>query len=284
MNIAILPCNGLDKVLGSISREVAIQLSEEHGCELVCPVLLNQSSERYARTLADLAVLVVDGCATRCATKLANRLELKIADRLLVADEVKRLEGHVGRSLSLGDPERAFAARLVADWLERQHPAQLQATTTGASSSFPVPTEFLEVTQDKFEFKIPAAGFVFNENDAWAQVIGNRARVGISDYAQQNYSDVQFCQPFEAGRELEQFDDFASLETSKATLDLVSPVSGRIVAVNPLLTESPETINLDPYGAGWIVEIELRDLDADRELLLDGSAYAEVVRRKAAEA
>jgi glycine cleavage system H protein len=86
------------------------------------------------------------------------------------------------------------------------------------------------------------------------------------------------------GRRLDQFDDFAALESSKAMLDLVSPFSGRIVAVNPALVESPESINLAPYGAGWIIEIELCDFENERELLLDGPAYAEVVRRKAAEA
>jgi glycine cleavage system H protein len=284
MNVAVLPCNGLDKALGSISREVAIQLAERHDCELVCPVLLNQSPERYAKTFADGRLLVVDGCATRCATKLANRLEAKLADRIQVADEVKRLQGKVGHSLSLGEPERAFAARIVADWLQRQESAEPAPAPEEGGPSFPAPTEFLEVTHDKFEFKIPATGFVFNENDVWAQVVGNRARVGISDYAQQNYGDVQFCQPVAVGREIDQFDDFASLESSKAMLDLVSPVSGRIVAVNSVLAESPETINLDPYGTGWIVEIELRDFKAERELLLDGPAYAAVVRRKAAEA
>lgn len=284
MNVAVLPCNGLDKALGSISREVAIQLGERHGCELICPVLLNQSPERYEKLFAESPLLVVDGCATRCATKLANRLQARIADRIQVADEVKRLQGKVGHSLSLGEPERAFAARIVADWLQRREAADTVQIVEEGSPSFPAPTEFLVITHDKFEFKVPATGFVFNENDVWAQVVGNRARVGLSDYAQQIYSDVQFCQPVEVGRELDQFDDFASLESSKAMLDLVSPVSGRVVAVNPALADSPETINLDPYGAGWIVEIELRDFDAEREFLLDGPAYAEVVRRKAAEA
>ena len=65
--------------------------------------------------------------------------------------------------------------------------------------------------------------------------------------------------------------------------DLVSPVSGRIVAVNPVLADAPETINQDPYGQGWIAELELRDFDSDRELLLDGPAYLELVKCKAAE-
>ena len=145
------------------------------------------------------------------------------------------------------------------------------------------PTEFLEATHDKFVFKVPASGFYFNENDVWVQVNGTRARVGISDFAQQQLSDINFCQPLEVGREIDQCGDVASIESSKAMNDLVSPVSGRIVAVNPVLADAPETINQDPYGQGWIAELELRDFDADRELLLDGPAYLELVKRKAAE-
>ena len=120
MKIAVLPCNGLDKSLGSLSREVALQLADEDGCELICPVFCNNSPDRYAKSLSELPLLVIDGCATRCATKLANRLELKIDDRIQLVDEIKRLGGSVGKSLILGEPERELARRIVADWTRRQ--------------------------------------------------------------------------------------------------------------------------------------------------------------------
>ena len=282
MKVAVLPCNGLDKSLGSLSREVALQLANEDGCKLICPVFCNNSPDHYAKSLSELPLLVIDGCATRCATKLANRLELKIDDRIQLVDEIKRLGGSVGKSLILGEPERELARRIVADWTRRQ--AEEPVGTTGvASTTFVAPTEFLEATHDKYVFKVPASGFYFNENDVWVQVKGDRARVGISDFAQQQLSDINFCQPVEVGREVDQCGDVASIESSKAMNDLVSPVAGRVVAVNPALADSPEVINQDPYGQGWIAELELRDFDADRELLLDGPAYLELVKRKAAE-
>ena len=283
MKVAVLPCNGLDKPLGSLSREVAIQVSEAEGCELICPVLLNTSPDRYAKALGELPLLVVDGCATRCATKLANRLELGITDRIQIVEEIKRLGGAVGKSLSLGEPERQFARRIVADWTDRQANENAPIAVEETTAAFRPPAEFLETTHDKFLFKVPAEGYFFNENDVWVQVVGNRARVGISDLAQQQLSDISFCQPMAVGSEVDQFGDFASIESSKAMLDLVSPVSGRITAVNPALTDAPEAINLDPYGAGWIVELELRDFESDRDLLLNGPAYLEAVKRKAAE-
>ena len=110
MKIAVLPCNGLDKSLGSLSREVALQLANEDGCKLICPVFCNNSPDHYAKRLSELPLLVIDGCATRCATKLANRLELKIDDRIQLVDEIKRLGGSVGKSLILGEPERELRA------------------------------------------------------------------------------------------------------------------------------------------------------------------------------
>ncbi len=150
---------------------------------------------------------------------------------------------------------------------------------------FAVPQDYLEVAHDKFLFKIPLVGFLFNENDVWTEVdaAGVRARIGISDFAQQQLTDISFVGLPSVGAEVDQFADAGYVESAKATLEVVSPVSGRVVAVNAALADAPETVNQDPYGAGWIAELELRDFTADRDLLIDGPAYAELVK-KAAEA
>lgn len=151
-------------------------------------------------------------------------------------------------------------------------------------ASFGSPSQFLTVTYDKFVFKIPARDYLFNENDCWVTVVGNRARVGVSDFVQQSLTDIVYFEPAEVGRRIEQFDEVGSIESGKSMMDVISPVSGRIVAVNTLLADSPELANEDPYGRGWIAEIELADLDSDKELLLDADAYSAIVERKAAEA
>ena len=109
MKYAILPCNGLDKSAGPLAREAALWLVSHEDGELVCPVLLNNSPDRYARVLGELPLLVIDGCATQCATKLANRLGVKIARKLQVAEEVKRMGATLGKSLTLGQDELRLA-------------------------------------------------------------------------------------------------------------------------------------------------------------------------------
>jgi glycine cleavage system H protein len=284
MKYAILPCNGLDKSAGPLSREAALWLVSREGGELVCPVLLNNSPDRYARVLGKLPLLVIDGCATQCATKLANRLGMKIARKLQVVEEVKRSGATLCKSLSLGQDELTLAGAIAASVVEVV--AGEASPLTIEQADFAVPQEHIEVTHDKFLFKIPADGFFFNENDVWAHVDagGSRARIGISDFAQQQLTDISFVGLPKVGDEVEQCGDVGYVESAKATLELVSPVSGRVVAVNSALSDAPETVNQDAYREGWIAELELKDFSADRELLIDAAAYAEIIQKKAAEA
>lgn len=281
MKCAVLVCSGLDKPLGSLAREVALCAAEQAECEIVCPVLLNNSPGRYEAVLKDLPLAVVDGCGTRCATKLATRLGLKISRRLLLPEAVKELGETFEDSLRPGplmqQLAHKLALQLVADETEAA-PPETEAV------SFPEPTEFLKVTHDKFVFPIPSDGYFFNENDAWVQVVGNRARVGITDYMQQSLTDITFFDPPEVGKEIEQFDDAGAVESAKAVFDVISPVGGKIVAVNPALEDTPELINDQPYTGGWLVELELADFEADGELLLTGEQYAVKVKQKAEEA
>ena len=147
---------------------------------------------------------------------------------------------------------------------------------------FEAPSDFLVVVHDKYEFRIPSSGFFFNENDVWVQVAGSRARVGISDYMQQRLTDISFVDPPEVGTAIEQFGEVGSVESTKASFELVSPVSGTVVRVNEAVEDMPESINEDPYGS-WIAELELTSWEEDQALLIDGPAYAADVERKAAE-
>lgn len=280
MTQAILPCNGLDKPFGPLAREAALALANGGAGAIVCPVLLNQAPERYKDLLSDKPLLVIDGCATRCATKLAARLNLKIGRKLLIADEVKQSPVKPENILTPGPAAREFIRNLVA----AQTAAGREETPAGGAGEFPPPVEFLTVTYDKFVFKIPAAGFYFNENDFWVQPVGRRARIGVTDFAQQRLTDIAFFDPPEIGLVVEQFGEAGVIESVKAVSEIISPVAGRVVAVNTALVEKPEQINADPYGQGWIVELELADFEADRELLAEPAAYADIVHKKAAAA
>jgi glycine cleavage system H protein len=280
MKRAILSCNGLDKPEGSVAREVAIRGADATGSEIICPVLLNRAPARYKKALSDSPLIVVDGCSTRCATKLATRLEAKVERKVLVSDAVKASGRPLESPLSLG-PNGLALAQTIVDELVRNLNAPPAAAEPAAD--FETPTEYLVVTHDKFEFRIPVVDYVFNENDVWARVLDGVARVGISDYMQQKLTDISYFDPPKVDAAVEQFGELGSLESAKAVFEVVSPVGGAVVAVNLAVIDNPGLINEDPYGAGWLVEMKLADWQQDQDLLLDPAAYAETVKRKAAE-
>jgi glycine cleavage system H protein len=274
----VLPCNGLDKAVGPLAREIALAVVEACQGELVCPVLFNNLPERYAKAL-ELPLIVIDGCGTRCATKLAGEHGLKTTRKLQVAEALKLMRESAGESLT-PDAQRLALCRLLA---ERLLSAPEEGTALDSEAAFAEPVEYATVTYDKFVFRIPRQGYLFNENHCWARLAGNRARVGISDYMQQELGDLTFCELPQVGAEVGQFDAVGSVESVKAVSDIISPVSGRVVAVNPAVAETPELINEDPYVRGWVAELELQGLEGERELLLDGEAYLALVRQKAAD-
>ena len=276
---AILPCNGLDKQNGPISREVALALLEEIGGKVICPVLLNNASPRYEKLLGELPLLVIDGCGTKCASKLAAGLSLKVDRKVLITDEMKTSALRPEDTLSPGPAGMEFA-KAVATLIAEDMPEEAMRNS---ESLFSAPVDYNTFTHDKYIFRVPREGFFFNENDCWVRVSGTRARVGVSDYVQQNMTDMTYFSPPPVGKTVEQFDEVGTIESVKSSMDLISPVSGTVIAVNTSLVESPEIVNEDPYEKGWVAELELTDFDSDMELLLDCKSYLELIRKKAAE-
>lgn len=115
----------------------------------------------------------------------------------------------------------------------------------------------------------------YTENDEWIRVEGNMGTIGITDHAQDQLSDIVYVEiiPGE-GDEIGKGDTCATLESVKAAADVYAPVSGKVVAVNEDLAETPEVVNDDPYGAAWMIKIELSDTD-ELDALLDAAAYEE---------
>ncbi len=138
----------------------------------------------------------------------------------------------------------------------------------------------LEITVDKFIFRIPEA-LLFSDAGIWVAVEGSRARLGLSDFAQQVNGDIAFANVQPAGTEIRAGDEFGSIETVKVNVGLPSPVKGKIIEVNLMLRDSPEAINQDPYGKGWIVVIELLDWEKDKVALLDAPRYLGRVKEQA---
>ena len=105
------------------------------------------------------------------------------------------------------------------------------------------------------------------ETHEWIRVQGDEAYIGISDYAQDELNDVVYVELPDAGDSLEKGEEFGTVESVKAASELYMPASGEIVAVNEALQNSPELINQDPFGDGWMLRIRLMDPDELKELL-----------------
>ncbi|RIK34268.1 MAG: glycine cleavage system protein H [Chloroflexi bacterium] len=142
--------------------------------------------------------------------------------------------------------------------------------------------EYLETTVDKFTFKV-ATDRYYNDEGIWALAEGNRIRIGMTDFLQQRSGDIAFAEVKPEGTTLEAGDEVAVIETIKVNVSLTSPVSGTVVEVNPAMELSPEVINQDPYGEGWLVVIEASDWPKDRARLLDPQAYFELMKGQAEE-
>lgn len=112
----------------------------------------------------------------------------------------------------------------------------------------------------------------YSRDHEWVAVDGNRVKVGITDYAQDALGDVVYVQVPTVGAAVKAGDSFGEVESTKSVSDVYAPVSGTVVAVNATLADAPETLNSDPYGAGWLCEIECSDL-MEIDALLDAGAY-----------
>ncbi len=143
-------------------------------------------------------------------------------------------------------------------------------------------SEYLETTVDKFIFRV-ASNRLYSPEGVWAIAEGSRVRFGLTDYLQQLNGDVAFVHVKPVGTKLAAGDEFAELETIKATVSFFAPVRGAIVEGNADLDLSPEVVNQEPYGKGWLVVIEATDWAADRVKLLDPKAYLSAMRSQAEE-
>jgi len=279
-NYAILPCNGLDKCAGVISGELAIKLSENGDNKIICPVFYRVSETKYNKLAAERPLFVIDGCQTRCASKLAAEKNLKVARRIIVADEAKNHHIELNDGLRITDQEQAFVGTLFEKLNKADEKPTLSSEDAGISCDF----EYETFQSGKFIFRIPKnAEVFFNENDCWAWVNGNRARIGVTDYVQQNLSDILYFYPPEIGDDIDQFGELGSIESSKAVFELVSPFRGKVVAINEKLVTNPELINENPYEKGWVAELELTDQEGDKELLIGFERYFEITQKKVEE-
>ena len=117
----------------------------------------------------------------------------------------------------------------------------------------------------------------YHREHDWARVDGERATFGITWYAQDALGEVVFFDPPQVGAHVVRDEPYAEVESVKAVSDVFAPLSGEIVEVNEALADTPEKVNEDPYGDGWMVKVRLTD-PGEADSLLDVEAYKELLR------
>lgn len=144
--------------------------------------------------------------------------------------------------------------------------------------------EFLETKVDKFTFRV-AADRLYTRQGFWvlpsADPALRRVRIGLADFTQQRNGDVAFAHVKAAGTRLVVGELLAEIETMKAMVEVQAPVAGVVVEVNPVLETTPEAINQDPYGNGWLAALEPAQWATDRAALLTPEAYLAVMKAEA---
>jgi len=116
----------------------------------------------------------------------------------------------------------------------------------------------------------------YTKDHEWVRVEGARVRIGITDYAQDALGDVVFVQVPEAGAAVEAGATISEVESTKSVSEIYAPVAGSVAAVNADLADAPERLNEDPYGEGWICELEVSD-PAQLDGLLDVDGYRSLI-------
>ncbi len=276
-NHAILPCNGLDKNAGVISREIAIKLCENANNKIICPVYYRVAEGKYNKIAGEHSLLVIDGCQTRCASKLAAEKNLKVSRRVTISEEAKSHNIELKSNLRLLENENTLIEIILNGLNSPEDKVALSSDETTVFNKF----DYETYQHGKFLFRVPANPEIyFNENDCWAYVIGNRARIGVTDFVQQNLSDILYFTPPEIGTEIDQFGEAGEIESSKSVFELVSPVSGKVISINEALIGKPELLNENPYELGWVAEIELTNFEDDKELLIGFDKYFEIMKKK----
>jgi glycine cleavage system H protein len=119
----------------------------------------------------------------------------------------------------------------------------------------------------------------YTETSEWIKMEGDQCRVGITDFAQHELTDIVYVEPPEVGSTVTKGEEFGVVESVKAAADFYAPVSGDIVEINEQLNDSPNLMNKDPYGEGWMVVIKLSD-PSELDTLLSKDAYLEHIKKE----
>lgn len=119
----------------------------------------------------------------------------------------------------------------------------------------------------------------YTDEHEWAKIEDELVVIGITDYAQDALGEIVYIELPSEGDEITKGDSFGGVESTKSVSDLYAPVSGEVIEINESLLDSPETINEDPYGEGWLIKVRIRDSD-ELDELMDSEQYSEFIEKE----
>jgi glycine cleavage system H protein len=117
-------------------------------------------------------------------------------------------------------------------------------------------------------------GLKYTKDHEWVKIDGNQAIVGITDFAQSELGDIVYVDITTTGQDIDEHEVFGTVEAVKTVSDLYMPISGKVLEVNPLLDASPEKVNEDPYGSGWMIKVEIKGAVTN---LLTAAQYKQLI-------
>ncbi|MHA1719142.1 MAG: hypothetical protein DRO88_14290 [Promethearchaeia archaeon] len=292
--IILMPCMGCEKLLGQLTTMSALQIEKNKNIENITldPPITKIAANEYKHDLEQGTIIALNGCGTQCVSKILNEKSIKPNFIISIPKLAKTLSlpKEIPNTLELNDGlllEKMVSKieyeiqKLLENSKSNERAIDIQNFTFN-----PKYTEELSFTHSKFIFRVATSSgnIFFNWNDAWAYHLGDgKIIVGISDYLQQNLSDILFCEFPDIGSQIDQFEAVATLESSKTVNEVLTPFSGKIIAINPRLKDEPELINMDPYKDGWIVMIQATNFEEEKEDLMDSKAYFEFMKEKVEE-
>ncbi|MCL5772358.1 MAG: glycine cleavage system protein H [Actinobacteria bacterium] len=139
--------------------------------------------------------------------------------------------------------------------------------------------DYSEYVYDKFIFRVKN-GIYYHKDGCWVEVNGNIATIGVSDFFQTLNGDVANVSLYGIGVNIVQDETLGDIETMKTSIELTSPVNGKIIEHNKKMTDNAELINSDPYGEGWLLKAELKNFEADKLNLMNSDKYFDYMKAR----
>jgi glycine cleavage system H protein len=273
----LLPCAGIEKLTGQMTFHVALELIKHDTTKMfkIIPSFPQIAAQlpKEMEGIKEISIFGLNGCGSQCASKLITDLKLKNAGSYLMSQFLKGKNYHPTSTDMLSSTELALVPAIAQDLYhelcDKIKIIESQSTKSLVGFNPEYPT-WKEYAYSKFVFKVPIkdTDLFFNGNDVWAYIIGSIGYIGITDYMQKQLSDILTVELPKIGDKFEQFDGIGSLESSKTVIEIITPISGIIIAVNSALQENPELINTDPYTKGWIFAIQASNLNEELENLM----------------